>query len=109
MSTRLNNIQCYGCGGRGHKEEQCRPNQDSTGTVREAKPVFIVKIGGLDRVTMRGGGQHAVAMPPFGVEATADALRITHVGDQIAFFGRPTREYSFELLLPDSEQPVSLR
>lgn len=109
MNTRSNNLKCYVCGGRGHKEDECRPNRDSTGVVREAKPVFIVNVRGLDRVTMRGEGQYAVAMPPFGVEVTADALRINHVGDQIAFFGRPNREYSFELLLPDSTQSVSFR
>lgn len=105
-------MRCYKCGDSGHKEDSCdglAARRKTTNTVRETKAVFILRIAGLGRVNIRGDGEQAVAVPPFGVELTADKLRVNHVDDQIVFFGHPTREYSFELLLPNSAQPIPFR
>lgn len=101
-------IRCYKCNGSGHKEADCDPKvvSHSVGLVRATKPIFVLKMNDLNRVTIGNGGSRDVVVPPFGLEVTADTLRVHHDNNQIAFFGHPIVERTFTLILPGALYPI---
>lgn len=105
-------MKCYACGDIGHKEGDCRGRQRAVPadvSIRVPVPTFVINVRGLSRVTMREGERSAYVIPPFGLEVTIDLLRVQHVGDSVVFFGQPSREHCFGLLLPNVHRPVSIR
>lgn len=104
--------RCYTCNDRGHMENRCPNNAKVKPTgfhVRYAQPVFELTIKGLQRVLVCDREQIEYEVRSFGLEVTFDALRIVHQGDKISFFGTPSRDREFALILANTDREIRIK
>lgn len=112
MHPRMSSTRCYTCNDRGHYEGQCPDRYKSKpagARLRYTKPAFELTIVGLQRVLISDREETELEVQAFGMEVTADALRVMHQGNKIAFFGTPTREHGFALILPNMNQEIRIQ
>lgn len=111
MLTRQGSGRCYTCDDRGHRENRCPDNSKKGfggGRLRHSQPAFELTVPGLRRVLVCDRDQLDYEVRAFGVEVTNDALRIMHQDEKIAFFGTPSRDREFALLLPNTEREIRI-
>lgn len=100
--TMSQNIRCYACGDRGHKEIPCvstNPRNTFSGRLRYAQPTFELVVRDVEQVMVRDRMGDEFEVRAFGLMVTNDSLRIVKDADRIAFFGTPTRDREFLVML----------
>lgn len=111
MQSRQRGARCYTCNDRGHHESQCPNNFKTTkgGRLRYAQPAIELTIKGLQRVLVCDREEVEFEVRAYGLEVTVDALRIVHHGDKVSFFGTPTRNREFAVVLPNTDREIRMR
>lgn len=105
-------MRSYTCNDRGHLESRCPNNfrAKATGSrLRYAQPAFELTIEGLQRVLVHDCEEIEFEVRAFGLEVTFDALRVVHQGNKVSFFGTPSRDREFALILPNTDREIRIK